>query len=72
MRRMYDLVRGASQFVVATHSPILLGYPDARIYAIDPDGIEARAYEETDQYLLTREFLTDPGRFLKHLFADSD
>jgi predicted ATPase len=72
MRRMFDLVRGASQFVVATHSPILLGYPDARIYAIGPDGIEARGYEETEQYLPARDFLADPGRFLNHLLADDE
>jgi len=70
MRRIHELVEEHSQFVIATHSPILLGYPEARIYELGPDGIEPRAYEETQQYRLTRDFLEDPGRFLHHLFAD--
>ena len=70
MRRMHDLVGLHCQFVVATHSPILLGYPDALIYELGEDGIEQRAYEETEQYSLTRSFLEDRGRFLHHLLAD--
>jgi predicted ATPase len=70
MRRMHDLVRLDCQFVVATHSPILLGYPDALIYELGEDGIEPRPYEETEQYSLTRSFLEDRGRFLHHLLAD--
>jgi predicted ATPase len=70
MRRMHDLVAEGSQFVVSTHSPILLGYPDARIYVLSETGIDETAYEETEQYELTRSFLDDRGRFLHHLFAD--
>jgi predicted ATPase len=67
---MHDLVAEGSQFVVSTHSPILLGYPDARIYVLSETGIDETAYEETEQYELTRSFLDDRGRFLHHLFAD--
>jgi predicted ATPase len=70
MRRMHDLVATGSQFVVATHSPILLGYPDAMLYVLSDAGIERTAYEETEQYDLTRSFLADRERFLHHLFAD--
>ena len=70
MRRIHELVAAHSQFVIATHSPILLGYPDAAIYELNPDGIEPRAYEETQQYNLTRDFLEDRERFLHHLLAD--
>ena len=70
MRRMHDLVAAGSQFVVATHSPILLGYPGARIYVLGPNGIEQTSYEETDQYELTRSFLEDRDRFLHYLFED--
>ena len=58
-----------SQFMIATHSPILLGLPgrvDLRSSA--PTGIEPREYEETEQYRLTRDFLEDRDRFLHHLF----
>jgi predicted ATPase len=70
MRRMHDLIGEGSQFVVATHSPILLGYPNARIYVLSDDGINEMRYEETDQYELTRSFLDDRERFLRYLFSD--
>ena len=70
MRRMHDLVGEGSQFIIATHSPILLGYPGARIYTLTDDGISEAAYEETEQYQLTRSFLDDRERFLHHLFSD--
>jgi len=70
MRRMHDLVAAGSQFIVSTHSPILLGYPGARIYVLSEDGIEERAYEETDHYTLTRSFLENRERFLRYLFED--
>ena len=58
-----------SQFVVATHSPILLGYPDATILELSEDGIRRVDYDETEQVELTRSFLEDRGRFLRHLLA---
>jgi predicted ATPase len=64
---MMDLAREEAQFVVATHSPILLAYPGARIYSFDAGAPEAVAYEELEHVRLTREFLADPGRFLRHL-----
>jgi predicted ATPase len=56
--------------VVATHSPILLGYPGATILELSDDGIRRVDYEETQQVELTRSFLEDPQRFLHHLLAD--
>jgi predicted ATPase len=70
MRRIYDLTREGSQFIVATHSPILLGYPGASIYVLNEQGISETPYEETEQYELTKSFLDDRDRFLHHLFAD--
>jgi predicted ATPase len=72
MRRMHELVGQESQFIVSTHSPVLLGYPNALIYALTERGIERTPYEETEQYELTRSFLDDRERFLRHLFADDD
>lgn len=68
LRRMHELALGGAQFVIATHSPLLLAYPEATIYALD-EGIEAVAYQETHHYRLTREFLEAPERYLRHLFA---
>jgi predicted ATPase len=70
IRAMHDLTTAGAQFVVATHSPILLGYPGARLYVLDEDGIGERRYEETEQYELTRSFLEDRERFLHYLFAE--
>ena len=70
---MYDLVeRRGSQFVVATHSPILMAYPNATIYHLDVGGIRQIAYEETDHYRTTRDFLDNRERYFKHLFAEPD
>jgi predicted ATPase len=70
IRRMHDLIGKGSQFIVATHSPIILGYPDARIYVLSDDGITETAYEETEQFELTKSFLDNRERFLHYLFAD--
>jgi predicted ATPase len=70
MRRMHDLVAEGSQFIVSTHSPILLGYPNATIYVLSEDGIVETRYEETEVFELTRSFLGDRGQFLHHLFED--
>lgn len=69
IRRIHELVQEHSQFVVATHSPILLGYPDATILELSEDGIRRVDYDETEQVELTRSFLEDRGRFLRHLLA---
>ena len=67
--RMHDLVRQQSQFLVATHSPILLGYPGADILLLDESGIRRVAYEETEHYYVTREFLQNRERMLAELFG---
>jgi len=72
LRRMHELVVEDSQFVVATHSPILLGYPDASILELGDDGIRTISFDEAPQVELTRAFLDDRDRFLRHLFADDD
>jgi predicted ATPase len=67
--RMHELVQEHSQFVVATHSPILLGYPDATIYELSDDGLRKIDYDEAPQVELTRAFLDDPERFFHRLLA---
>ncbi|WP_425807538.1 AAA family ATPase [Desulfitobacterium sp. Sab5] len=59
-----------AQFIIATHSPILMAYPGAIIYQCDEDGFNQINYEETDHYRLTKSFLTNPERFFKQLFQD--
>jgi predicted ATPase len=55
--------------VIATHSPLLLAYPEATIYELNESGIERVSYEETDSYRLTRAFLENTEGFLHHLFS---
>src|SRR3954453_10693848 len=57
---LHDYVCRGGQFVIATHSPIIMAYPDARIYLLDGDGIREVAYTETEHYLVTRGFLSSP------------
>src|SRR5256886_6928679 len=70
IRRIHDLVGQGSQFIISTHSPILLGYPGARIYVLSDDGMAETPYKETEVFELTRSFLDDREQFLRHLFED--
>lgn len=63
--------RDRSQLIVATHSPILLAYPAAQIYALDERGIALVEYEKTEHYALTRDFLLNRERYLRRLRADA-
>ncbi|CAN5463520.1 AAA family ATPase [soil metagenome] len=69
---LHDYVKGGSQFVIATHSPIILAYPDSLLYLIDEAGIRPTAYEETEHYAITRGFLSNPKRSLAELFKDDE
>jgi predicted ATPase len=64
LSRLNDLVAQDSQFIIATHSPILMAYPEAYIYACGRDGLARVDYYETEHYLVTRDFLADPKRML--------
>ncbi len=67
LRRMHELVGKGSQFVVATHSPILLAYPGATIYECGEDGLTRVDYDDAGPVTLTRGFLAAPERFLSLL-----
>lgn len=64
------LVEKQSQLIIATHSPILLAYPNAVIYQLDENGITKVSYEETDQYRTTKGFLDDYQRMVKILLKE--
>jgi predicted ATPase len=70
LARMHQLVQQNSQFVIATHSPILMAYPDAQIYAFSEQGIEPIQYEETEHVRVTKEFLDNPQRMLRILMQE--
>jgi predicted ATPase len=72
LSRMHELVCDRSQFVIATHSPILLGYPDAWIYQATDSGLDRVDYEDTDHFQITRGFLNRRETFLKVLLDRED
>jgi predicted ATPase len=69
--RIHKLVTQGSQFIIATHSPILMAYPDADIYLADhAQKIVLTEYRETEHYILTREFMDNPERMISYLFEE--
>ncbi|MGL4573789.1 MAG: AAA family ATPase [Burkholderiaceae bacterium] len=67
LARLHDLVQQQSQFVIATHSPIMLAYPDACIYHCGQNGMERIEYRDTEHYQLTKSFLNNPEAMLDKL-----
>jgi len=65
--RMHELVRQGSQFVIATHSPIIMAYPNARIYVLGEAGIECVPYEETEHYRITHTWMNEYPKMLETL-----
>ena len=71
LRIVHQLVRtGDAQFIIATHSPLLLGYPGARIYSFDTLPVTSVRYEETEHYQITKAFLTRREKLLEDLFGE--
>ncbi len=66
---IHQLVQDESQFIIATHSPILLSYPNAKTLLFDGSGISEIRYEDTSHYTLTRDFLNNYPRRIEQLFA---
>ncbi len=69
LKIMKDLEHEA-QFIIATHSPILLGYPNATIYSFDNGEIETIRYKDSIHYIVTKRFLDAPQTILSELFDE--
>jgi predicted ATPase len=67
---IHQLVQDESQFIIATHSPILLSYPNAKIIQFDGLGLSEVAFEDTEHYAVTRDFLNNYPRRLEQLLSD--
>jgi predicted ATPase len=67
MALIKDRVAEGSQFIIATHSPILMAQPDSEILLFEDSRISSVAYDDLEHVKLTRQFLADPSRFLRHL-----
>ena len=70
--QIHALVRKRSQFIIATHSPLLLAYPHALIYQCDEDGLRQVSYEETDACRITKAFLRGPEKMIGELLAEDE
>ena len=70
LAKMHELVMARSQLIIATHSPIILGYPNAWIYQVAEHGVDRVEYEDTDHYQVTRSFLTRREMMLDVLLSE--
>lgn len=70
LRRLKELTDHGSQCIIATHSPILAAFPESTIYEFSGEGIRKKAYEETDLFRITRDFLNRYPQMLKELFSE--
>jgi predicted ATPase len=68
--RIRQLVQAKSQFIVATHSPILMAYPNATILSLSGSGLKQVRYEETDHFTITKRFFDNPGRIIRELMRE--
>lgn len=75
MRMMYimhELIEKESQFIISTHSPLLMMFPGADIYQFTQDGMERVRYQDTEHYQITRMFMDNPDRMFHYLFAEGE
>ena len=69
MSAIHELEKQGSQFIIATHSPILLAYPGANIYQLSQTGVSMVEYEDIEHVKMSRDFLNNPAVFLSKLFG---
>ncbi len=67
---IHELVRSSSQLIIATHSPIILAYPNAKVFNFSENGIEVVKYQETEHFQVYRNFINRPDRMIKRLIHD--
>ena len=70
MARMHELVKQRLQFVIATHSPILMAYPDAWLYQIGSEGLVRTEYRQTEHYLVALRLLMNAEAEIQRLLKD--
>ena len=63
------LVDNNSQFIISTHSPILMTFPDAEVIEITQEEIKLVDYKETEHFLITKRFMDSPEQMIKYLLG---
>lgn len=71
MQEIHELAKNGSQFIIATHSPILMSIPNSDVFELSENGINRVEYQQTEQYKLNKLFYENPERML-HLLFDED
>jgi predicted ATPase len=69
LRRMHDLIQDESQFIIATHSPILMAYPNAQILSAE-NALQPISYTETEHFVVARSFLNNHEKMIKEILAE--
>lgn len=72
LARIHELVRQHSQFIIATHSPILMSYPGAVIYQLEGEGLRQVQLEETEHFTVTKAFMNDRKGMLRELLGEEE
>lgn len=67
LKRLHDLIEAKSQLIIATHSPILMAYPEAAIFQIETNGTNVISYEQTEHFKVAKAFLSNPRKYLDSL-----
>lgn len=70
LRMIHQVVKQGGQFIIATHSPILMAYPNATIWLFEPSGMRQIAYDDTEHVTIMRDFLNHRESMLSHLFDE--
>ena len=71
MADIHDLAKRGAQFIISTHSPILITLPDSDIIQFSEKGLAHVPYQETEHFQVTKDFLADPDRMLRVLLEES-
>ena len=67
LARIHELVLKGCQFIIATHSPLIIAYPDAEVLNFSQDGIQSVTYDQTENFVLMKRFCTSPDSVIKSL-----
>lgn len=70
LSRIHELVNQKSQFIIATHSPILMSYPSSKIVELTDSGMKESSVEETNHYKIMKQFFDDKDRLIHHLLNE--
>jgi len=68
--RMHELIQNNSQFIIATHSPIIMAYPNAQILVLSQEGLQKIDYTETEHFRVARDFLNNHEKMLQILMDE--